>query len=254
MDITVALTWILATLLLSLRLVPVFAFAPPFSLLNVPVRVRVLLTLMLAVCLIQLPGARDAAFTTELDTFVPLAASELMIGLGIAFAFQAAFAALYFAGRVLDFQAGFGLALVIDPATRTQSPLLGTLFAMVGAAVFFAVDGHHDLLRVIAASLEVVPVGALASGWAPEVIIGHFSMIFALGLVIAGVAMLVLFLTDIALAFLMRTMPQMNVLLLGLQVKTIVLLLTLILMSGLMLPAFLRVFEVAIRFIGQLEP
>lgn len=49
-------------------------------------------------------------------------------------------------------------------------------------------------------------------------------------------------------------MPQMNVLLLGLQVKTVVLLLTLVAMSGLLLPAFLRVFESAIRFIGQLEP
>lgn len=254
MSFSLALTWLMATLLLTLRIAPVFAFAPPLTLLGMPVRVRVLLTLMLAACLVQLPGARAADFTGDLASFVPLAASELLIGLGVAFAFQAAFAALYFAGRVLDFQAGFGLALVIDPATRTQSPLLGTLLAMVGAAVFFAVDGHHDLLRVFAASLEAVPIGALASGWAPEAVIAHFGVVFALGLVIAGAAMLVLFLTDIALAFLMRTMPQMNVLLLGLQVKTVVLLLTLVAMSGLLLPAFLRVFESAIRFIGQLEP
>ncbi|MCU0923555.1 MAG: flagellar biosynthetic protein FliR [Burkholderiaceae bacterium] len=254
MSFSLALTWLMATLLLTLRIAPVFAFAPPFTLLGMPVRVRVLLTLMLAACLVQLPGARATDFTGDLESFVPLAASELLIGLGVAFAFQAAFAALYFAGRVLDFQAGFGLALVIDPATRSQSPLLGTLLAMVGAAVFFAVDGHHDLLRVFAASLEAVPIGALASGWAPEAIIAHFGVVFALGLVIAGAAMLVLFLTDIALAFLMRTMPQMNVLLLGLQVKTVVLLLTLVAMSGLLLPAFLRVFESAIRFIGQLEP
>jgi flagellar biosynthetic protein FliR len=254
MSFSLALTWLMATLLLTLRIAPVFAFAPPFTLLGMPVRVRVLLTLMLAACLVQLPGARATVFTGDLDSFVPLAASELLIGLGVAFAFQAAFAALYFAGRVLDFQAGFGLALVIDPATRSQSPLLGTLLAMVGAAVFFAVDGHHDLLRVFSASLEAVPIGALASGWAPEAIIAHFGVVFALGLVIAGAAMLVLFLTDIALAFLMRTMPQMNVLLLGLQVKTVVLLLTLVAMSGLLLPAFLRVFESAIRFIGQLEP
>lgn len=253
MDIAIAQTWLLALLLLTLRLTPVFAFAPPFTLLNVPVRVRVLIPLALAACLLQWPGARTAGVGDDIGAFVPLAASELLIGLGMAFALQAAFAALYFAGRVLDFQAGFGLALIIDPSTRGQSPLLGTLLVMTGAAVFFAVDGHHELLRVIAASLELVPVGVSASGWAPEAVIAHFGAIFAMGVVIAAVPMVTLFLTDVTLAFLMRTMPQMNVLLLGLQVKTIVLLLTVIVMSGLLLPMLLQVFEAALRFIGQIE-
>lgn len=253
MEISIAVAWVIAVLLLSLRLVPVFAFAPPFSLLNVPVRVRVLFTLMLAVCLVQVPGAYVPGFAPVMGDVLPLAASELVIGIGIAFALQAAFAALYFAGRVLDFQAGFGLALIIDPATRGQSPLLGTLFVMVGAAVFFFVDAHHELLRLIAASIAVIPVGALASGWPPEALIAHFGMIFVLGIASVAAVMVVLFLTDITLGFLTRTMPQMNVLVLGFQVKTLVLLVMLIATSGLLLPAFLRVIETGLRFIGSLE-
>ena len=253
MEITVAVAWVAAVLLLSVRLVPVFAFAPPFSLLNVPVRIRVLFSLALAVCLVQVPGAQAAGFAPSMGNLLPLVMSELFIGIGIAFALQAAFGALYFAGRVLDFQAGFGLALIIDPATRAQSPLLGTLFVMTGAAVFFAVDAHHELLRVIAASLQVIPIGALASGWQPEAVVAHFGMIFVLGLATAAAVMVVLFLTDITLGFLTRTMPQMNVLVLGFQVKTLVLLLMLIAVSGLMLPAFLRIIETGLRFIGSLE-
>lgn len=253
MQLTVATAWVIGVLLLSMRLMPTFAFAPPFTLLNIPLRIRVLIPIGLAVCLIQLPGALAQPFAPDFGSLIPLAASELLIGIGIAFALQAAFAALYFAGRILDFQAGFALALVIDPATRTQTPLLGTVFALAAAAIFFAVDGHHDLLRAVSATLEAVPVGAIAGGWSPAAVIAQFSLIFAFGVVVAGAGMLVLFLTDVTLAFLMRTMPQMNVLLLGLQVKTIVLFLTLLLLSGLLVPNFLRLFESAFRFIGALE-
>ncbi len=253
MQISVATDWVLAVVLLTLRLTPLFAFAPPFTLLNVPLRVRVLIPVMLAACLVQAPGARVAEMPTDLGWFSVLAASELVLGLGIAFGLQAAFAALYFAGRVLDIQAGFGLATVLDPATRAQTPLIGTVFTMTAVAVFFAVDSHHDLMRVLAASLQAVPLGAVANGWPLAAVIAQAGLITTLGLVTAGAGILVLFLTDVALGFMSRTLPQMNILILGFQVKSIVLIFTLILMVSLLAPAFLRVTEAGLRFVGALE-
>lgn len=254
MQISVATEWAIAVLLVTVRLSPIFAFAPPFTLLNIPLRVRVLIPVMLAACLVQAPGARVVGMDTGAGMLAVLVASEALIGLGMAFALQAAFAAMYFAGRVLDVQAGYGLATVLDPATRAQVPMIGTILVLAAAAVFFAANGHHELMRVIAASLQAVPIGTVASGWSPAAVIGHFGVIFVLGVVTAGAGIAVLFLTDIALGFLSRTLPQMNILLLGLQVKAIVLLLTLVLMAGLLGPAFLRVTEAGLRFIGQLEP
>ena len=45
------------------------------------------------------------------------------------------------AGALLDMQIGFGIASLIDPTTRSQSPLLGTALNLLAVAVFFAVDG-----------------------------------------------------------------------------------------------------------------
>lgn len=254
MQISVAPEWAVAVLLLTLRLAPLFAFAPPFTLLSIPLRVRVMVPLVLAACLIQAPGARLTPLSLGLDTLLVLAASEVMIGLGIAFAFQAAFAALYFAGRVLDVQGGFGMATVLDPATRTQTPMVGTLFVFAAAAVFFSVNGHHELMRVLAASLQAVPIGTTASGWSFQAVLAHVGTIFVLGVMTAGAGMAVLLVVDVALGFLSRTLPQMNILLLGIQVKTIVLLLMLLSSVALLAPAFLRVTEASLRFISGLEP
>lgn len=253
MQISALSDWAITVVLLTLRLGPMFAFAPPFTLLNVPVRVRVLIPLMLAACITQASG-RVPVVASDVSTLLPMAASELLIGLGFAFAMQAAFASLSFAGRVLDVQAGFGLSTVLDPATRAQSPLIGSVLVLAAAATFFSADGHHDLLRLIDASLRAVPVGAIGAGWPVERVIAHAGLIFSLGLATAATGVLVLFLVDVALGFMARTLPQMNILMIGLQVKSIVLILTLVLISGTAAPALLRIWASALRFMGALEP
>src|SRR5438270_491160 len=66
------------------------------------------------------------------------AGSELILGILFAVILQAAFAAIYVAGRTIDLQAGFGLAVLIDPTSNASTPLIGTLLAMLAGMLFFA--------------------------------------------------------------------------------------------------------------------
>jgi flagellar biosynthesis protein FliR len=216
--------WILATGLISLRISPVFAFAPPFSLMRIPVSIRVALGLVLASSFsagLALPSLIDTA------ALLTMAVHELLIGLFFVLMFQTAFAGLYFAGRVVDVQAGFGLSLLIDPTSRSQTPLIGTLFAYCASMLFFSLNGHHDLLRLWSASLETMPFGSPEVHLDPARVVGFVSTATILALGAASGSVLALFLADMAIAFLTRTIPQMNVLVFGLQVKTIILLLVL---------------------------
>ena len=215
---------VFSSLLLSLRVSPVFAMAPPFTFSQVPVVFRVLFGVGISACLI---GA-DPAVATVTDIapghLLAAGARELMLGAIFVLAFQLMFAALYVAGRTLDIQAGFGLALVIDPATQTETPLIGTLFAYGAAAVFFAMNGHVELLRILRASLEAIPLGTGVFPHSLGPLTSFISALFVAGFGVAGGAMLCLFLADLAIAMLSRTAPQMNVLILGLQVKTLLIL------------------------------
>ncbi|MBP2161160.1 MULTISPECIES: flagellar biosynthetic protein FliR [Asticcacaulis] len=217
-----------ACLLLSLRVAPVFAMAPPFSLVRTPVIFRVAFGLAITACLV----AADPHLTQVGDLspgyLIVAAARELMLGIVFVMAFHLMFGMLYLAGRTLDIQAGFGMSMLVDPTSQAQTPLVGTLFAYAAAAVFFAMGGHYDLLRLMEASLHAMPLG---EGYLQPDSLARVAMFMGIlsstGFGIAGGAMLILFLADMAITLLSRTVPQMNVLVLGFQVKTILLLLVL---------------------------
>lgn len=223
--------WLIGTMLLSLRISPVLAFAPPFTLMRVPPLIRVLLALGLSGVMI---GALPEMATppTEAGPLLVAAVRELFLGSIFVLAFQAAFAAIYVAGRTVDIQAGFGLASLMDPTSRVQTPLVGSIYAYAAGAVFFGMNGHLDLLRIIAASLDAVPLGqaGLPRDLAP--LTAFLGAVFAIAFGVAGGVILALFLADMAIALLSRTAPQMNVLVLGFQVKTLLLMVALPLTLG----------------------
>lgn len=235
---------LLAIVLLALRIGPVFAFAAPFTLLRIPPTVRVLLALGLALALV---GGKPEATTQVVmagTSLLTIAAGELMIGLAIALSMQLAFGAILWAGRVLDVQAGFGLAMVADPTTQAQMPLAGTVFAYAAAALFFATSGMFDLMALWMLSLDQIPMGSAAIGVDIGAVMALLGSVFMLAIGLVGLVMLVIFLLDLTIAFMSRTLPQMNVLLLGFQVKamaTLVVLPMALAMSGAVIMRLLRV-------------
>ncbi|MFI4973083.1 MAG: flagellar biosynthetic protein FliR [Caulobacterales bacterium] len=223
----VSVGWVFESALLSLRVSPVFALAPPFSLTQVPALLRVLFGVGIATALVSTDP--NAARISDFSPGFLIAGSVRELGLGLIFvlAFQLMFAAVYVAGRTLDIQAGFGLAAVIDPSTGSQMPLIGSLLAYGAAAVFFAMDGHADLLRILAASLNAIPLGGGRFPTSLAPLLAFISAVFITSMGVAGGAILCLFLADVAIALVSRTVPQMNVLILGLQIKSLLVLIVL---------------------------
>ena len=219
--------WIFASVLLSLRIAPAFTFAPPFTLTRLSPLFRALFGLALAACMVSMAPAADLAFSLTAYDLVMSALRELAMGLVFVLALQVTFGALYVAGRVLDIQAGFGLAAVLNPTTGEQDPLIGSLFVYGAAATFFALGAQLDLLRIMRASLDAVPIGAWRFPGSLEPLTGFLAAAFAVAFGVAGGGILCLFLADLAIGLLSRTVPQMNVLILGLQVKTLLVLLVL---------------------------
>ena len=240
--------WPVATLLQSLRIGPLFLIAPPFSQLRVPMRVRVCLVLAIGVSLTALAPSTDVAS----DRLIAAAGYELLLGMLLAFAFQATFAALSFAGRTLDVQAGYGLATVIDPVTNAQAPLFGTVLTLVAGLLFFASNGHLELIRLLASLQHVLPLGQPLPLSNPMPIIALLSVSSGIALGAVSTVVVTLFLIDLAVAYLSRALPQMNALMLGLQIKTIATLFVVALTCGIAGPVALKLIRLALEFVPAL--
>lgn len=158
---------------------------------------------------------------------------------------QFAFAALLTVGRAIDIQIGFGLAALVDPTTRNTLPLLGTVMVYGAAAIFFLGDGPLELLAIWSTSFEQVPLGAALMP-DPEPLLAAISGAFLVAMGLGGAVVLALFLIDLAIAFMSRTLPQMNVLVLGFQVKTLAALMLLPAAIGLSAGLFLKLLRIAL--------
>jgi flagellar biosynthetic protein FliR len=212
--------WLLATVLISVRVASATMIAPVLGPTHVPAPARVAFVLALSAFMVA-AAPRVAVESMSLGSFVAAAFAELALGMAFAFGFIVAYSATQVAGRALDVQVGFSAAGVLNPATRTFAPLLGSLFGMLAIAVFLASDGHLVLIRALAASLTLVPPGSLAHSIEPALILKHSAATFTFGLMLAAPVMFMLLLADLATAVFARSMPQLNVFVLGFAIKIV---------------------------------
>ena len=126
--------WIVAVMLVSIRIGAILLLTPLFALGGVPGNIRVLASVGLAAVLVGALAVPLPTVTT-LGQLANAALTEAVVGMALAFGVFAAFAAFQLAGRILDMQLGFGVATLIDPSTRTHAPLLGTILNLTALAL-----------------------------------------------------------------------------------------------------------------------
>jgi flagellar biosynthesis protein FliR len=243
MELTVDMLWVLTVLLVALRIATIFVLTPLFALGGLPGRIRLLFVLVMSVSLVSALAVPPPVAIHGLGGLVTAAVGEVLFGALLAFGLFTAFATFQLAGRMLDLQMGFGVASLIDPATRAQSPLLGTLLNLIAVAVFFAVDGHLMLIRGLAFSIEHLPPGGSFAAVDTGAVVAQFGGMFVYALALAAPVLIVLFLVDVAMAVMARTMPQLNVFIVSMPLKIMVGLFVLVVSIRFMGPLMARIFE-----------
>lgn len=222
MSLTVESAWIALVLLASIRFGAMLVLAPVFGGIPLPAQFRALFVMAFAATMVAALGLSNSSLSMDVGSIVLAALSELAIGAAMAFGLFTAFGAFQFAGKLLDLQIGFSIGTIFDPVTRAQSPMLGTALSMLALALFFALDGHHMLVRGVAYSLERVPPGSMPSNWSLAPFVEQFGAMFIFGLTLVAPVVFTLVLVDVGLGIVSRTMPQLNVFMLGIPAKIIV--------------------------------
>ncbi len=239
-------------LLIIARLAGFFMMTPFFSYRTIPMTVRVGLVVMLAWMMFF---AIDIPVFLLNGQFFILLLKEVTVGLMIGLLAYIILSAVQIAGGFIDFQMGFAIANIVDPQTGAQSPIIGQYFYIFALLFLVATNAHHLLLDGIYYSYEFIgfydmlPVGNESF---PTFIIDSFAYMFMLAFQMAIPVVGSLFLVDIALGMIARTVPQVNVFVVGLPLKFMVAFLMILIFLGFYIMLLRNLFETMFELMRQL--
>lgn len=225
----------LAVILVMARILSFIVTAPILNRRGIPVLLKIGLAVFLA--LIVFAG-EPMHYDGSTSAFIGSLISETMVGLCMGTLANWLFQSFTMGGQLIDQQAGFGTASMFDPGSAMQVSLISNLILFVSILLFLELNGHHILLLGLIKSFQVVPVGTGVLGMSlATVVLRSLTAATVLLIRVAIPVVVVLVLTDLILGMVGRTVPQLNVLMLGLPVKAGIALLVL----AAVMPAFMGV-------------
>lgn len=198
-----------------LRILAVFSSAPIFSARSVPVRTRVALAMLIAICAqAGLEGQPQVGLTDPQAMSVVV--QQVLIGLAIGLAVRIVFAAVELAGEVVGLQMGLNYAGFFDPTTNSQTSAVGRYFGNMTMLLFVVLGGHLMVLQAVVSSFDTFPIGSGALEAVARMRLHELgSVVFRYGLWIALPMIGMLLFVNIVLGFISRVAPQMNAFAIG---------------------------------------
>jgi flagellar biosynthesis protein FliR len=169
---------------------------------------------------------------------------EVFIGLAIGFFVRVLFAMVSAAAELMSMQSGLSFARSMDPTLMTSVTVLEQFHSLLAMMIFLSMDGHHTVLRGLAASFRYIPAGAVAAKPALlQYLIHSAGGVFAASLKICAPVVVTLFLVDLGLGILSRLIPQINILIEGAPIKMLLTLSMLALALNFIVPVINSLFN-----------
>ena len=249
MSFELDITFIAVTLALAVRFSVLAATLPLISVGSVPPVWRVGMAACFAAALApgivaSLPaGAVDLSWRPlVLEVF-----RSMVIGILLSFTVNLVFTAVRYAGAIAGMQIGFAIVNSFDPMSNSQVSVIAQLYYILAVLLFFVTGAHQLLVGAIFQSCQAVPpFTALDPAGGAWFLMKEFGTIFSLGWKMAAPVVRVLLLVSASMGVVVKTVPQINVLVVGFPIKIAVGLITL----GLSLVFFK---EVVLVMLGNLD-
>ena len=216
---------VLGFMLVLARVSPLFLLAPLFSSKMLPARARGIVAVGLAIGIypVAMHAGDGQEIPMEIWSFGGLIVKEMLVGLAFSFSLACLFAAVQVAGGLLDTLIGFSFGAIVDPITGTNGGVLNQVYALIGVAIFVAINGDQWVIQGLARSYDAIPLAdapnmnTLVEG--AQVV---FSGVFGAAIQVCAPVMLAVLLTDVAFGVVSRVMPQLNVFAVGFPAKVTV--------------------------------
>ncbi len=218
MNIPLDFSWIEATALACVRITSFLVIAPPFSHSSIPVRIKAMLGVGLALAVSPVVTADYRPLATGAFLFALVGAA--ITGALLGFLVSVLFSAIQGAGHLIDTFGGFQMAQAFDPGMAINGAQFTRLFQMTALVLLFVSDGYQLVLGGLFRSFDAVPVtGVIAFERPAEALVVAIGQMMLSAVQIAGPLLIVLFLADVGLGLVTRVAPALNAFAMGFPIK-----------------------------------
>lgn len=237
-------------LFVFIRITAFMVISPVFSQKGIPNVTKVIISASLM--LVVLPFATDFQPVENLFLVALVVWKEILFGLAMGFLSQLVFTGVEMAGQIIDFQVGFSMAQAFDPTFGMMSSQYGKLYYWLTLMMVFLTNLHHYLIKGVVDSFRIVPIGAATiEGTTVEGVVKLFALTFEMALHLGAPLVISAVIIDLLLGMLSRTIPQINVLMMGMPMKTTVSFILFLLLLPNTLESLVKILPKSIQYMNE---
>jgi flagellar biosynthetic protein FliR len=209
-------------LLILVRITGFIYTAPFFSLKNVPIRVKTGLSIFLTIILFySIPGKQPEYY--GVIGYAILIVKELIVGVLMGYFSNIAYHILSFSGQMMDMEIGFSMANEFNPISQVQTTITSNLYGYLVMLIMMISNLHHYFLKAMIDSFKIIGVGkAIFHTDLYKVMVHFITEYFIIGFRIVLPIFASILMVNTILAILAKVAPQMNMFVIGMQLKVLV--------------------------------
>lgn len=198
-----------------IRIGAMFMAMPVIGTQNVPVRVRLAITLAVTVIITPQLSNLPVFDPFSLNAWL-IVINQVLIGVAMGFALQLVFSAVITGAQIIALQMGLGFASMVDPSSGLQVPMVSQLYLLAVVLIFLAFNGHLLLIEIVGESFKTIPIGTIGlstdSIWQ---LVSWGSQMFAGAVLISLPTVGALLVVNISFGVMTRASPQLNIFAVG---------------------------------------
>ncbi len=217
-------------LLVIMRVSGFVMTAPFFSYSSVPMRIRAAISIFLSLVVIQITPVIALQYTGVLG-YAVLVLKETFLGITLGLMCSMCFYIINLAGQIMDMEMGLSMANMFDPMMNMQVSVTGNLYNYLLMLFLVVTNMHYYIIRAITDSFSYFNVGKAVFDTVSlkNVVIDFMANYFIIAVRIVLPVFACMLLINVVLGVLAKAAPQMNMFVVGMQIKVLVGLLILVL-------------------------
>ncbi len=199
-------------LFIFVRIISAFSLAPVFNSKSIPILAKLSISLVTAYVIFSFIETDNIQIEVSIWFITTNVIKEIITGVLLGFSINLVFYAISFAGTLIGFDIGLGMANVFNPTEEINNNVLGEYLYILAVFVLLIINGHHYIIRALTFSFTIVPLGHYTINQSVyDFLINTGAAVFVLAVKIASPILVSFFLVHLAEGIMARVIPQMQV-------------------------------------------